>query len=253
MEPREAQPMESEVADQDVPSTVGDLSGTERGKAVAGSAAEEARSVAGTATEQAKHVAEEAGDQVRQFAQEARHQIRSLGEQGKDQLRSQAQAQAQRASDNLRMLSKQARALAEGRADEAGPLTDYIQDMSARLSAWADRLDSGGFQSVISDIQRFARRRPGTFIGLCAVAGFAVSRVGKSITSEAEGNGQLPLTTAPSTHRLGSGGFDAPTAVHQTGELRGTVRPSESRPDVTAAPVVLPEPDSATEAEGRRY
>jgi hypothetical protein len=251
MEPREAQPMESDVADQDVPSTVGDLSSTERGKAVAGSAAEQARSVAGTATEQAKHVAEEAGDQVRQVAQEARHQIRSLGEQGKDQLRSQAQAQAQRASDNLRMLSDQARALAEGRSEEAGPLTDYVQDMSARLSAWADRLDSGGFQGIISDIQRFARRRPGTFIGLCAVAGFAASRVGKSISSEAEGNGQLTPTTTPSP-RLGSGGFDAPTAVHQTGEFRGTVRP-ESRPDVTAEPVVLLEPDSPTEAEGRRY
>jgi ElaB/YqjD/DUF883 family membrane-anchored ribosome-binding protein len=183
MERGPAAPMPPEGGDE-FSSERPDASGTERAKAVAGSAGEQARAVAGTATDQTKEVVQQAGEQARQVAQEARSQLRSLTEQGRDQLRSQAEAQTQRASGNLRTLSEQARALAEGRTEQAGPLTGYVQDLSARLSEWADRLDGRGFGGLISEIQGFARRRPAAFIGLSAAAGFAVSRVGKAAQAD---------------------------------------------------------------------
>ena len=48
----------------------------------------------------------------RQVAQEAKHELRTLTEQGRQELKSQAEAQTQRASQNLRTWSDQTRALA---------------------------------------------------------------------------------------------------------------------------------------------
>ena len=133
--------------------------------------------------DEAKELARQAGGEARQVAQEG-HELRTLTEQGRQELKSQAEAQTQRASQNLRTWSDQTRALAAGRPDEAGPLAGYVQDVSGKLSGWADNLDRRGFDGMVAQVQGFARRRPAAFIGLCVVAGFAVSRVGKTVRSE---------------------------------------------------------------------
>jgi vacuolar-type H+-ATPase subunit H len=210
-----------------------------------GGAQERARAVAGTAADEAKELARQAGGEVRQVAQEAKHELRSLTEQGRQELKSQAEAQTQRASQNLRTLSDQTRALAEGRPDETGPLAGYVQDVSGRLSGWADNLDRRGFDGMVAQVQGFARRRPAAFIGLCVVAGFAVSRVGRTVGSEPReeivGTPMLP----PAATRPGS--MSGPTSDSAV----SVSSPSSSSGGTE--PVVLPQVEAASErARGGR-
>ena len=183
----------------------------------------QARAVAGTAADEAKDLARQAGGQARQVAQEAKHELRTLAEQGRQELKSQAQAQTQRASQNLRTLSDQTQALAEGRPDEAGPLAGYVQDVSGKLSGWADNLDRRGFDGMVAQVQGFARRRPAAFIGLCVVAGFAVSRVGRTAAATSPESTLGPTSDA-------AGGMSSPSSSSGGTE-----------------PVVLPQVEAASE------
>ena len=195
--------------------------------------------MAGTAADEAKELARQAGE-ARQVAQEAKHELRTLTEQGRQELKSQAEAQTQRASQNLRTWSDQTRALAAGRPDEAGPLAGYVQDVSGKLSGWADNLDRG-FDGMVAQVQGFARRRPAAFIGLCVVAGFAVSRVGKTVRSE------------PRRDRRNAA--DASACCHESGidlgaddRRSGVSSPSSSSGGTE--PVVLPQVEAASERTG---
>jgi hypothetical protein len=203
-------------------------------------AQERVHAVAGTAADEAKELARQAGGQARQVAQEAKHELRTLTEQGRQELKSQAQAQTQRASQNLRTLSDQTQALAEGRPDEAGPLAGYVQGASGRLSGWADDLDRRGFDGMVAQVQGFARRRPAAFIGLCVVAGFAVSRVGRTVRSEPREEivGTQAMRTPAATSPESMSGPTADAAA-------GVSAPSSSFGG--NEPVVLPQVEAASE------
>jgi hypothetical protein len=233
--------MQSNGSPTEVPSIpTGDHSEGER-------AQERVHAVAGTAADEAKELARQAGGQARQVAQEAKHELRTLTEQGRQELKSQAQAQTQRASQNLRTLSDQTQALAEGRPDEAGPLAGYVQDVSGKLSGWADNLDRRGFDGMVAQVQGFARRRPAAFIGLCVVAGFAVSRVGRTVRSEPREEivGMQPMLAPATTSPESMSGPTADTAA-------GVSAPSSSSLGGTE-PVVLPQVEAASErASGGR-
>jgi hypothetical protein len=182
-------PLEGGLVQTTAPDRALDAGSTaaEEAKRMASTATEETKQVVATAAEGAKHVAREAGSQAREVVQEASTQIRNLAEQGQAQLRIQAEQQAQRASANLRTLAEQARALAEGRVDEAGPLADQIRRVAWGLSDAANGLDRRGFDGLIADVRSFARRRPAAFIGLTALAGFAVSRIGRNLSGPQSG------------------------------------------------------------------
>jgi ElaB/YqjD/DUF883 family membrane-anchored ribosome-binding protein len=164
----------------------------EEAGATASTAASEAAEVAGTAAEGAKQVAGEATRQLREVAQEATDQARTLARQATDQARKQAQEQTSRLAENLRQMSRQARSLAEGNTQEAGQIGDYVQRFADRASDMAQRLESRGFEGVVEDVQRFARRRPMLFVGLAAAAGFAVSRVARSVADGQDQDGGAP-------------------------------------------------------------
>jgi hypothetical protein len=133
--------------------------------------------VAGAATEGAREVASEASRQASQLTQEAMASARNLVGEASGSLREQAGQQTERAASGLRSLSDQMRALAEGRTDEAGPAGDYARQAGEKLQQVADRLESGGIEGALSDLQGFARRRPGVFLLGCAATGFAVGRL----------------------------------------------------------------------------
>jgi len=162
-------------------------------------ATEEGKAIIETATEGTQEVMEEAGNQARQVVDEVGAQIKKLAEQGQAQLRLQAEQQTQRASKNLWTLAEQAEALADGRVDEAGPFPGQIRRVGSQLSDAAGRIDRRGFDGLIDDARTFARRRPAAFIGLAAVAGFAVSRIGRTLDGQKGANGETGASRAEST------------------------------------------------------
>ena len=79
------------------------------------------------AADAAREVGAQATDQAKAVAGEAREQFGELLGKTQDELRGRAQEQSDRAAGALRTLAGQISALSEGRSEEAGPLTGYLQ------------------------------------------------------------------------------------------------------------------------------
>jgi hypothetical protein len=143
----------------------------------ASTAMEGGRWVASVGAEEAKTVAATAADQAAQVANEVGMQARTLVDQSKQQLLTQAQTQTDQIAAKLRELGDQVQALVEGRTQDAGPVADYARQAARSASQFAGRIENRGFDGVIEDVQRFARRKPGTFLLGAALAGFGAARL----------------------------------------------------------------------------
>ncbi|MER5374223.1 hypothetical protein [Streptomyces sp. NPDC002553] len=135
--------------------------------ATAGQAKQAAGQVAGTAVEQAKSVAGEARQQVGAAAGDLRS--RAMDE---------VQGQTRRAAGTLHHWADDLAGLAENAPGDspARSLATHAADGGHRA---ADYLEKQGVQGVLSDVQGFARRRPGAFLGGALLAGMAVGRLMK--------------------------------------------------------------------------
>jgi hypothetical protein len=170
-----------------------------------------------TAVEGAKDMLESGQEHVKELASVTVDQLRTVIDRTREEARTQAEEKAKRAAEGLRTASTQLRALADGRPAEAGQMRDLVSSLTDQLGQWASRLD-GGMDGVMQDMGRFARRRPGAFLGLAALAGFAAGRLVR-VGAHAQGtastaNGPRPMaatysrgTPATSPERLG--GADA--------------------------------------------
>jgi hypothetical protein len=197
-----------------------------------------AASTAGDKTRELAHDASaHAGDlagSVKEHAGDVGHEVveqgRRVVEDAKVQVRQQADTQTRQAVSALRQWSDRGRALAEGRADEAGPLADYAREMASKVSGVADRFEQRGFDGVLEDVKSFARRRPGMFLVGAGVAGFAVGRMVRGAKSASASNGtSQPAIAAPSvpyTPPAVSGGAPTEPVVAQ---------PAISEPAITEA------------------
>lgn len=154
-----------------VASTAADQAST-----VAGAATEQAGAVASTAADGAKQVAGEAAQQAANVASEVKTQVSGLVNQASGELRTQGDAQTERLAEGLRTVAGQLQALLDGRTEEAGPLPDLARQATGQLQSLAGRIGEGGTDGVVNDLQRFARRKPGTFLVGAAAAGFLGGR-----------------------------------------------------------------------------
>jgi hypothetical protein len=197
----------------------------EQASEAASTAVAKSGEVAGAATEGARQVASEASRQAGQLTQEALTSARTLVGEATGSLREQAGQQTERAASGLRTLSDQVRALAEGRADEAGAAGDYARQAGEKLQQVAERLESGGIEGALSDLQGFARRRPGVFLLGAAAAGFAVGRLvrGAQAANASDGANGSPQLEAT---ELRLGRTDGPlTTSSSLGPAPATVAP----------------------------
>ncbi|MEV8463054.1 ATP synthase subunit B family protein [Streptomyces griseosporeus] len=133
--------------------------------------AEQARQAAGqvasTAVQQAKEVADEARQQAGSVVQELRS--RALDE---------AEGQSRRAAGVLRQWAQDLAELAEN-APSDSPARSVAAQAADRGHRAADYVDKQGVEGMVGDLQSFARRRPGLFLGGALLAGLAVGRLGK--------------------------------------------------------------------------
>jgi hypothetical protein len=170
----------------------------EVGEQATQAAAQAGSHVSQSAKAGAQEVAHEARQQGMQLAQEATQQFQTVAQEASTQLREQASSQTERAAQQLRSLSDQARAFAEGRTEEAGQLPAYAQQATEKLSDFAQRLETGGIDGVMSDARQFARRRPGTFLLACGIAGFAAGRMLRGAKA-VQGDTSTDVTTSAQT------------------------------------------------------
>src|SRR5215216_781525 len=176
---------------EDVQSTAGEAAGTR---------AEKGQEVADRTKAEASQVTETAKDQARQVKDEVTTQARGLVDQAKTELRDQGRSQADHAAQAIRRVGDQATALADGRVDEAGPVGDYVRKAGQQVGRLADHLDQRGMEGVVTDVQDFARRKPGVFLLGCAAAGFATGRLIRGGAASSAGSSDSPNgSSGPST------------------------------------------------------
>ncbi|MGC9499676.1 hypothetical protein [Streptomyces sp. WG7] len=168
--------------------------------ATAGQAGQAAGQVAGTAAEQARHVADEARQQAGTAIQDLRG--RAMTE---------ANGQTRRAAGTLRQWADDLADLAENAHKESAVrgLATQAADRGHRAAGYLERQ---GAEGLVSDLQGFARRRPGAFLGGALLAGLAVGRLAKAgSAARSDGSGQGPAT--------GSAGRDGLAAAPDTAPL----------------------------------
>lgn len=134
---------------------------------------DKAAEVGVTAKEQAANVVGEATAQARDLVGELR-----------TQLTSQAETQTQRLAENLRRFSQELRELGEhGKPDST--MADMARQLADGGHQVASHVEKRGPDGLVSDLQNFARRRPGVFLAGAALAGFVVARAGKGVSAAA--------------------------------------------------------------------
>ncbi len=218
--------------------TVQDKAG-EGASRVGGKAAE----VGGTAKEQAANVVGEATAQARDLVGELR-----------TQLTGQAETQTQRLAENVRRLSQELRELGEN-GKPGSTMADVARQIADGGHQMAAHVEKRGPDGLVSDLQSFARRRPGVFLAGAALAGFVVARAGKGVSAAASSD-----TSASSSADRGGAtpgmagrpptGSDDPAAVarprpQQSGIPAGYEDPLDTYgqsqpPHVTPAPPTYP-------------
>ncbi|MFG2988982.1 hypothetical protein ACGFZK_06705 [Streptomyces sp. NPDC048257] len=208
---------------------------------------DKAAEVGGTAKEQASKVVGEASAQARDLVGELR-----------TQLTGQAETQTHRLAENVRRLSQELRELGEnGKPDST--MADVARQMADGGHQVAAHMEKRGPDGLVSDLQNFARRRPGVFLAGAALAGFVVARAGKGVSaaasSEHEGASDVRAVPAADQPRAvsGTGSAEFPAPGHRSNpaghedplDTYGQSQP----PHVTPAPPAYP-PASAPEYGG---
>jgi hypothetical protein len=200
-------------------------------------AKEEASQVAGQAKSAAQDVASTAKEEAAHVAAEAKASAQDLLEQARTGLSSQAGAQQQKAAEGIRNISSQLQSMADA-PDQPGVASDLIREAAQRTSSMADWLENRDPDSLLTEVQSFARNRPGTFILLAAGAGVLAGRLTRGLAAGAPET----QTTRSTTGTAGLAGQYTGTAYGD--EYGGSYVPAGGT--VPPAPVQLPGPATTT-------
>jgi uncharacterized phage infection (PIP) family protein YhgE len=147
-------------------------------------AKEEASHVASDAATAAQGVAQTAKSEAANVAAEAKYNAQDLLNQAKSGLTSQAGTQQQKAAEGIRSLSSQLQSMASA-PDQQGMASDLIRQAAQRgesVASWLENKEPG---DMLTEVQRFARNRPGTFLLIAAGAGVLAGRLTRSLTAGA--------------------------------------------------------------------
>lgn len=194
----------------------------------------EAGEVAGSAKQEAGHVVETAKEEAASVAREAKSQVKDLYAQTTSELKDQAATQQQRVAEGLRSVGQQLGAMANG-AETPGVASDLVSQVSTRLDSVATWIGDRDPGALLSEVKSFARRRPGAFIGIAALAGLAVGRLSRALAEQAADEKQAQ--SVPTGPTYGStvppvGGTAAPPVPPLPGETgtAGTIGATTGTP-----------------------
>lgn len=144
----------------------------------------EASELKDTAATQAKDVLGTAKDEAATVVGEAKTQAKDLYAQTQRELTEQANTQQQRLAGGLRSVSDELGSMATN-SEGSGVAGDLVQQASERLSAAATWLGERDPGSVLTEVKRYARRKPGTFILAAAIGGIIVGRLTRALATNA--------------------------------------------------------------------
>lgn len=167
----------------------------------------EASEVAHTAADAAHDVGRVARDEAESVMSEAKDQVQDLYRQTRAELTEEASKQQERVATGLHTVGSDLQSMASG-SEDAGLARDLVREASSRvtrIASWIEEREPG---DVLEEVKSFARRQPGVFIGIAAIAGVVAGRLTRSLAENArdeESEGTVPkrrvvpASTAPET------------------------------------------------------
>ncbi|ASD21055.1 MULTISPECIES: hypothetical protein [Cryobacterium] len=199
-------------------------------------AKERATEVKDTSVAAGQHVAGVAKDELHKVGSETKQQAKDLYRQTQGELADQAAAQQKRVAAGLRSLGDELGAMAD-KSDTQGVASDIAHQAASRAAGIADWLDQRDPGALLDEVKGYARRSPGMFIGIAAVAGVVAGRLTRSVIAEAKDSSETASTgsSTPATAPTGVGtefgtgattgidtAFDTPTTPTGTATGVGT-------------------------------
>ena len=138
----------------------------------------EAGAVRDTAVGAGKNVASTARDEAANVVAEAGTQAKSLLGTVTDEVRSQGRTQQSRLAEAVHSVAQELGSMG-AKSEQSGPVADLAQQASRKAGEVGHWLENKEPSEVLDDVRSFARRRPAMFLGLCALAGVVVGRLGR--------------------------------------------------------------------------
>jgi len=138
----------------------------------------EAGAVKDTAVGAGRNVASTARDQAANVVSEAGTQAKSLFGTVTDEVRSQGRTQQSRLAGAVHSVAQELGSMG-AKSEQSGPVADLAQQASRRAGEVGHWLENKEPSEVLDDVRSFARRRPAMFLGMCALAGVVVGRLGR--------------------------------------------------------------------------
>lgn len=206
----------------------------------------ETSATADQAKQAASQVAGTAADQARTVAGEARQQAGTVLEDLRSRAMEEAEGQTQRAVGQLRQWAGDLSGLAAHARDDS-PARGVVAHAADTGSRAADYLEEQGVGGLVGDLQQFARRRPGAFLGGALLAGLAVGRLAKAAgsASGADGSGANGSRPNRSGATPGRGAMGPPTRqAVPTGPPAIPAEGTSTKPR-SGPPTAGPSPDGA--------
>lgn len=126
------------------------------------------------ASQKSKEQAQEAKQKVEGKAQEARQEAEQSAEKEAKKRKSQVVSQVNNVAQALHKASEQLR------EDNQDDLAGYTEQMASRVEQVSGYLDEQGVRGLAQDVENFARKQPGLFIGGAVALGLVGARFLKS-------------------------------------------------------------------------
>jgi len=145
----------------------------------------EAADLKDTAPAEAKDVLATAKDEASAVVDEAKWQTTELYAQAQQEVMDQANTQQQRLAEGLHTVSDDLGSMAAASPHRDGVAAGIVREVSGRLSAAAAWLGERDTASVLTEVKRFARCKPGTFILVAAVTGIVAGRLTRALAANA--------------------------------------------------------------------
>ncbi len=171
----------------------------QEGQRVASTAKAQGQQVLRSTADQASEVVVAAKEQAAEVAEQATEQARNLLEETRTRLEEQTATGAHRLGEQLQRLGEEALALSEGRPEEAPTVQGYVKRAANTLLETADRaygvsndIQTRGIGGVLTDVQTFARRRPGVFLISAAGLGLVAGRAVRATKDDGQEPDELP-------------------------------------------------------------
>ena len=156
-------------------------------------AKERAAEVKDTSVAAGQHVAGVTKDELHKVGSETKQQAKDLYRQTQSELADQAAAQQKRVASGIRTLGDEFGSMAD-KSETQGVASDLAHQAATRAAGVADWLEQRDPGALLDEVKSFARRSPGVFIGIAAVAGVLAGRLTRSVIAEAKESSENDTT-----------------------------------------------------------